>query len=292
MANNNKSKLLSKLRIAVFADKSYEQLFSLQVTPLSLVVVFSLTTILLIVGVIILIAFTSLREYIPGYPTGEERRLIDENYRRADSLANVLMVRDKFLSNIREILADEIPDEAFNRDSIKLSRTPVHLSSIKSSEADSIFRAQIEAEENYNINATPINTGGAVAVDTRLEMMFFFPPVKGIVSQNYGETNGHWGVDIAVPEGTTVTSVLDGTVIFSEWTVETGYVIVIQHSNEILSVYKHNSKIIKKVGSHVMAGEVIAFSGNSGDLTTGPHLHFELWYSGAPLNPENYIIFN
>lgn len=289
MAEKKKSKLLRKLQIAVFADNSYEQLFSLQLTPLSLVVVISVSSLLLIISVTFLIAFTSLREYIPGYPTGEERRMMNENFRRTDSIAEALVIRDKMLSNIREVLADEIPEEAFNHDSIKISRTPVQISKIKSSEADSIFRAQVEAEENYNVSSA---NSATTAIDTRLEMMFLFPPVKGIISQSYGERNGHWGVDVAVPDGTIVTAVLDGTVIFSEWTIETGFVIAIQHNNELVSVYKHNSKVLKRVGTHVAAGEVIALSGNSGELSTGPHLHFELWYSGVPLNPENYISFN
>ena len=290
MADKNKSKLLRKLQIAVFADNSYEQLFSLQLTPLSLVVVIGVSSLLLIVSVTFLIAFTSLREYIPGYPTGEERRMISENFRRTDSIAEALVIRDKMLSNIREVLADEIPEEAFNHDSIKISRTPVQIAAIKTSEADSIFRAQVEAEENFNVSASEASTTSPI--DTRLEMMFLFPPVKGIISQSYGERNGHWGVDIAVPDGTIVTAVLDGTVIFSEWTIETGFVVAIQHNNELVSVYKHNSKVLKRVGTHVTAGEVIALSGNSGELSTGPHLHFELWYSGVPLNPENYISFN
>lgn len=290
MADKNKSKLLRKLQIAVFADNSYEQLFSLQLTPLSLVVVIGVSSLLLIVSVTFLIAFTSLREYIPGYPTGEERRMISENFRRTDSIAEALVIRDKMLSNIREVLADEIPEVAFNHDSIKISRTPVQIAAIKTSEADSIFRAQVEAEENFNVSASEASTTSPI--DTRLEMMFLFPPVKGIISQSYGEQNGYWGVDIAVPDGTIVTAVLDGTVIFSEWTIETGFVVAIQHNNELVSVYKHNSKVLKRVGTHVTAGEVIALSGNSGELSTGPHLHFELWYSGVPLNPENYISFN
>ena len=152
-------------------------------------------------------------------------------------------------------------------------------------EADSLFRKEVEEAERYNVSEKQNTT------DTQLEMTYFYPPAKGIISAKFGDSNEHYGVDIVAAEGTRVSSILDGTIVFAEWTVSTGYVVQIQHDNQIISVYKHNSKLLKRAGMRVKAGEAIALTGNSGELSTGPHLHFELWYSGVPLNPEDYILF-
>lgn len=289
MAEKKQSKLKRKLRVAVFAENSYEQLFSLRLSPINLFISIGLIAILLIVGVTILISFTSLREYIPGYPTGEERHMIMENLQRTDSLILEVKLRDKIISDIRSAISGELPLEALSHDSLQAQQTKfAQKVSFEKSQADSIFRAQIEAEERFNVSE---DKGSQSFVDERLEMMFLYSPIKGVVTNSFGESVGHFGVDIVSPEGSRVSSILDGTVIFAEWTVETGYVIQIQHDNQLVSIYKHNSKLLKRVGSRVQAGEVIALVGNSGELSTGPHLHFELWYSGVPLNPENYISF-
>lgn len=289
MGNKRPSKLNRKLRLAVIGDNTYEQLFSIRLTPLNVFIIVGSLAILLVVGVTTLIAFTDLREYIPGYPTGEERRMIMNNLQRTDSLIAEVKLRDQVITNIRAVIAGDLPAEAFATDSAKtdISGAVIHDISFRRSAADSVFRAQVEAEDKFNVDASP-----SVPADTRLEMMFLFPPIKGIVTNKFGDSNGHFGIDVVGAEGTRVSSVLDGTVIFAEWTVETGYVIQVQHENQLVSIYKHNGKLLKKVGMRVSAGEVIALVGNSGELSTGPHLHFELWYSGVPLNPENYISFN
>ncbi len=244
-------------------------------------------TIFLIAGVTVLIAFTDIREYIPGYPSGAERRMIMNNLQRTDSLMLEVQLRDAVLTQMRQAISGQLPLEAFNQDSLMAEGRKQHIAlSSKISEVDSLFRASVEAEDRYNV------AGQELVSDTRLEMMFLFPPVKGIISNKFGDSSGHFGVDVLGIEGTRVSSILDGTVLFAEWTVETGNVLVIQHDNQIISIYKHNSKLFKKAGDHVLAGEAIAIMGNSGEFTTGPHLHFELWYSGVPLDPENYISFD
>ncbi|MCQ2204412.1 MAG: M23 family metallopeptidase [Bacteroidales bacterium] len=285
MSGEKSSKLRRKLRLTIIVDKSFEELFSLKFNLVSLFFVVGAITILIIAGVTVLIAFTGLREYIPGYPSGSERRMIISNMQRTDSLIMEVKLRDAVLSNLRHALSGDLPIEAFRRDSVaEVAHQQISLSEERS-EADDEFRKRVEAEDKFNINAAD------GLDDTRLEMMFFFPPIKGIVSNKFGESTGHLGVDVLSAEGGRVSSVLDGTVIFSEWTVETGYVIEIQHDNQLVSIYKHNSKLLKKAGMRVSAGEAIALTGGSGELSTGPHLHFELWYSGVPLNPENYISF-
>ena len=285
MSEEKQSRLRQKLRFTVIVDKTFEELFSLKFNIIRLFFIVGALAILLIVGVTVLIAFTGLREYIPGYPSGEERRMIISNMQRVDSLIMEVELRDAVLTQMRQAISGELPVEAFKQDSLKkvAMKQRVELSS-KISKTDSVFRATVEAEDRYNVEDQGVS-------DTKLEMMFLFPPIKGIVTDKFGDARGHLGVDVVSAEGTRVSSILDGTVIFSEWTVETGYVMMVQHDNQLVSVYKHNGKLLKKAGMRVAAGEAIAMVGNSGELTTGPHLHFELWYSGVPLNPENYISF-
>lgn len=288
MSEEKKSKWRQKLCLTVMVDKSFEEIFSFRFSIVPLLFVIGAMVILLIAGVTVLIAFTGLREYIPGYPTGEERSMIISNMQRADSLLLEVKLRDAVLTNMRQVLSGDLPASAFKTDSVRediRKQQKIDISSQKS-EADSLFRKQIEEEERYNVSE-PQSSGE----NMQLEMMYFYPPVKGIISNKFGDSNGHFGVDVVVAEGTRVSSILDGTVIFSEWTVGTGYVIQVQHDNQIISVYKHNSKLLKRAGMRVHAGEAIALTGNSGELSTGPHLHFELWYSGVPLNPEDYILF-
>ncbi len=289
------SKANRLLRMTVFIDKSLEPLFTLRFTPVMLAVGIGALTILLIIGVTLLIAFTGLREYIPGYPTGEERVMIMQNLQRVDSLATELEMRDNMMKNLRAVLSGD--DRVLLQGSAQADSalTPGNvtkeglagLNREKSSE-ESAFITEVESAEKYDVDAGQSETG----VNQELEATFFFSPLKGIVTDGFGVRNGHLGVDVAATDGTPVMSTLAGTIIFAEWTVQTGYVIMVQHDNQLVSVYKHNSRLLKKEGARVKAGEAIALVGNSGELTSGPHLHFELWYMGAPLNPENYINFD
>lgn len=291
------SKLSRLLRMTVFVDKSLEPIFTLRFTPVVLAIGIGAFAILLIAGVTVLIAFTGLREYIPGYPTGEERIQIMQNLQRADSLSSELAMRDNMLRNLRAVLSgdDKVLLKGAAGDTLSTSAASVtqqslaNLNKAKSPEEDT-FISEVEAAEKYDVDDS--GTDEADGLDESLEATFFFTPVKGLVTDGFGMRNGHLGVDVSAKEGTPVMSTLAGTVIFSEWTVQTGYVVMIQHDNQLVSVYKHNARILKFAGSRVSAGEAIALTGNSGELSTGPHLHFELWYMGAPLNPENYINFD
>lgn len=287
MKSENTSRLKSKLRLAILHEHTYEQIFSLRLTPLTVFTVVGSLGILIVVSVTVLIAFTGLREYIPGYPTGEERRMLIRNFQRADSLIAEIKLRDKMISDMHSVLSGDLPEWALNRDSAKTKIADTQNIKFERSESDSLFRLEIESSEKFNIDYAGVSGQG----DNRLEFMYFFSPLKGIITNKYGDRNGHFGVDIVAPEGSRVCSILDGTVIFSGWTIATGNVIIIQHDNQLVSEYKHNSKLLKNIGMHVNAGEVIATIGNSGELSTGTHLHFEMWHNGTPLNPENYISF-
>lgn len=290
-STKKESKLHRVLRMTVIVDKSFEQLFTMRFTPVALAVGIGASAILLIAGVTVLIAFTGLREYIPGYPTGEERMRIIQNLQRADSLANEVALRDNMLHNLRIVLSGEdAPDGEAPAKGDKGLLTKQSLANLNRAKSDeeAAFLSDIESDAKYDVDD---DVDAEAIVDSELEATFFFSPLKGVVTDRFGVRDGHLGIDVTASEGTPVMSALAGTVVVAEWTVQTGYVIMVQHDNQLLSVYKHNARLLKHQGGRVKAGEAIALVGNSGELTTGPHLHFELWYKGAPLNPENYIEF-
>lgn len=282
-------KLSSKYKLAIFNEQTYEEVIVLRLSRLNVFTLVGAFGIVLIVLVTLLISFTSLREFIPGYPSPNERLLIVRNAQRLDSLDMEIRQRDRFINNFQAVLKGEEPDmlsaDASGRDETASQESVAQIEFTKSDQ-DSIFRKEVERQERFNLSVRP-----ASAKVIALENTFFFSPIKGLIVNAFGATKGHYGVDIVAAPGARVSAVMDGMVVFSGWTVETGYVIQIQHSNNILSIYKHNERLLKEVGQTVKAGEVIAHVGNSGELTTGPHLHFELWYNGTPLNPVEYIAF-
>ena len=296
MANNKRKvfieKLKNKYKLAIFNEQTYEEVVVLRLSRLNVFTVVGASAILLIVLVSLLIAFTGLREYIPGYPDANQRLLIVRNAQRVDSLLIEIETRNKFIDNMQNIIGGGVPEDTADEHlddapgaSSEASGSAVDVE-FKRSEEDSLFRALVEKEEKYNLSQRPENSSG-----TGLENTFFFTPLKGMVVNRFGDPRGHFGVDIVAGPGARVSAVMDGVVVFSGWTVETGYVIQLQHANNLLSTYKHNERLLKSVGEHVKAGEAIAHVGNSGELTTGPHLHFELWYNGVPLDPQEYISF-
>lgn len=277
-------KMKNPLRMVVFNDQNLHTLGQFRFTPQSLFMLVASVVIVLIVGVILLIAFTPLREYIPGYPTGEMRQTIVENALMVDSLESELAVRDRYFRDIRMLLAGETPpDETTSPDTI-VRLDQVHF---KKYNHDSLFQEQLSREQ-FNLslnNNAPAHTRG-------ISELLFFPPVNnGVITNHFDAAGGHFGVDVVAKKNTRISSVLDGTVVFTGWTMQTGYVLEVQHEHNLVTFYKHNSELLKKAGDKVRAGEAIAIMGNTGMETTGPHLHFEMWQSGVPLNPEDYINF-
>ena len=237
---------------------------------------------LLITLVTVIIAFTPLREFIPGYPDAHTRRQIVQNALKVDSLEQKLDYWQRYLTTLHAIVNGENPP-AFEAkpDTTVKSKSIV----FTKSQEDSVLRAEIENNEQYNLSVTQ------PSLDNSVKGFHFFPPVRGQVTNSFSLTRSHFGTDIGSAPNEVVVAVLEGTITMSTWTLETGYVIQVQHNGNLLSVYKHNSKLLKRAGGHVKAGEAIAIIGNSGELTTGPHLHFELWYNGTPVDPEKYIVF-
>jgi murein DD-endopeptidase MepM/ murein hydrolase activator NlpD len=241
-------------------------------------------SIVLIILVIALMAFTPLRSLIPGYPDMDMKQKNFLNSLRLDSLEYELRIRDQYFANLNALISGQDPvnyqnkpDSTKNYKKIKFSK----------SATDSILRQQIEEQEQFNFSVSSSNKKVY-----SISQMHFFTPVKGIVINAYNFKENHLGIDIVASPNEVVKSTLDGTVIMATWTLETGYNIQIQHANNVISIYKHNANLLKKVGDHVNAGDAIAIVGNSGELSSGPHLHFELWYNGRPVNPADYIIFN
>jgi murein DD-endopeptidase MepM/ murein hydrolase activator NlpD len=266
-------------------DSTFEEKFSLRLSPLDLFIAVGSLVIGFIILIISIIAFTPLREYIPGYADVNIRKSVLKMALKADSLEQDAEAKDIYISNINSIISGNLkgqvskpekPDSSKNFDKLNLGPSEVDLN----------LRKQIESQDPYSLS---INEAGAVK--NNISSFFFFTPVKGIITSSFNIAEEHFGVDVVAPENEAIKAALDGTVIFSGWTSETGYVIQLQHQNNLVSAYKHNAANMKKTGQFVKAGEVIAIIGNSGENSTGPHLHFELWYNGSPVDPQEHIVF-
>lgn len=277
-----RKKLLHKYRLVVLNEATFEERFSFKLNRLNVFVFGTLFTVVLIALTTVLIAFTPLREYIPGYSsTALKKRAVDLTY-KSDSLERALRINQQYISSIRSVLTGDIKTADFNKDSI-LEAVRIELDSVRfqPSRQDSALREVVAQEDKYN----PL-------IDDQSVNLVLFPPVKGPVSQSYDPESKHYAVDVVTTLNSPVKATADGTVIFANWTPDTGHVIILKHNNDLISVYKHNNSLTKEQGDLVKAGEVIATAGNTGELSTGPHLHFELWSEGYPINPQNFIDFD
>ena len=283
--DKKKSNWRDKYRFSVINDHTMEEVWRIILTRYNAFLLITFIILFIIWGTSTLITFTNLREFIPGYPDVTMRRNILLSAIRLDSLDRELKLRDKYFDNLNSIISGNQPveqsirqDTTKNYKDIKFNTSP----------EEATLRARVENEDRYNLSLGP----SAPESISGLANLHFFPPVKGIVSGRYEVKTKHFGTDIVTKPRAIVSSVLDGTVIFTGWTMETGFVIEVQHSNNIISLYKHNASLLKETGDLVRAGEAISIVGDSGELyTTGPHLHFEIWYKGSPLDPEKHISF-
>jgi len=274
--------LLHKYRLVILNEDTFEERLNFKLTRLNVFVLCGVLSIALVIFTILLIAYTPLREYIPGYSsTALKKKAVELNY-KTDSLHQVITYNEQYYGSIKKVLKGEVSTVEFNRDSIieaaNLDSSEINLTASK---ADSILRAKVDKEDKYSLFETAKSKTNFV----------LFPPVSGEISEQYNVQKKHFAVDIVVAKNTPIKATADGTVIFAEWTAETGFVILIEHSYGLISVYKHNATLTKSQGDLVKAGEVIATSGNTGSLSTGPHLHFELWSDGYSVNPTNFIDF-
>ncbi len=277
-----RKKLLNTYRLVILNEDTFEERLSFKLNRLNVFVLVALSGIILTGLTILLIAFTPLREYIPGYSsTALKKQAVALNF-KTDSLQRVIALNEKYYQSIKKVLKGEVETVEFNRDSIiSAAKIEVSQSGLDPIKEDSILRVRVDKEDKYNLFETATSKASFV----------LFPPVNGTISDDYDVEGKHYAVDIVVSKDTPIKATADGTVIFAEWTAETGFVVLIEHSKGLISVYKHNASITKSQGDLVKRGEVIATAGNTGELTTGPHLHFELWSDGYPVNPTNFIDF-
>ena len=280
-------KIKDKYRLVLLNDQTLEEKLSLRLSRLNVFIVLGSLTIFLIFITTYIIAFTPLREYIPGYASITSQKAVYELQIKADSLETAMKEKELYLENIKNIIAGKEPVDELP---VKKDTTADYKNiSFKPSRQDSAMRAEVERQDKYGIaeqDATEMNPS-----KQSLSSFLFFTPIKGYVTNNFDPADRHYGIDIVAKKNEVIKATLEGRVIFADWTLETGYTIGIQHQGNLISIYKHNASNLKKVGSYVKAGEPIGFVGGSGELSTGPHLHFELWYNGNPVNPRDYMSF-
>ncbi len=283
MAQQNKVKKTRNFRLTLVDDKTHKHLWSAHFTKVGFIVAIISALVMLSAAVFCVVAYTPVRTFIPGYPDAHSKRTAIQNAIRIDSLENVIYRWELYSENLRRVVEGQEPlkiDSLIN--AAQASRTATADAADLLSK-DSLLREVVREEEEFGISARNKR-------DLPIEGLHFFTPLKGVVSQGY-DANIHPYIDITAPAGSVVKATLDGTVIFSGWSEEAGNTIQIQHESDIVSIYKHNEKLLKKVGEKVAAGAPIALVGNTGDISTGTHLHFELWHKGETVDPTLYIKF-
>ena len=279
-----KKKLLHKYRMVILNEDTFEERISLKLTRLNVFILVTISAFLLIAGTTVLIAFTPLKEYIPGYSSTRLKAKATELTFKTDSLETALALNNQYYESIKKVLTGDVKAVEFNRDSIlEAARINPDSIDLTPSQEDLNLREVVAQEDKYNV---------ADVTETSNLDVTLFAPVNGTISEGYNFKEKHFAVDVIVSKDAPVKSAADGTVIFAEWTAETGYVMIVEHGNGLLTVYKHNSALQKEQGELVNAGEVIATAGSTGEYTTGPHLHFEIWSNGYPINPSDLIDFN
>ena len=270
-------------RLTLLDDQTHKRLGGYRFTKFAAILAIVTVAVVVVGGIYSLIAFTPLRTTIPGYPDAHSKRLAIDNAIKIDSLENVITRWELYSENLSRVLAGQ---ETLSIDSIIRGNTTRYLRAKSAEELrkqDSILRANVVAEEQFGVS-------GGARRDLPIEGIHFFTPLKGVVSQGYDMVL-HPAIDITAPQGTVVMAVLGGTVISDSWNDESGYTLAIQHEGDIISIYKHNQKLLRRTGDKVTAGTPVALVGSTGSLSTGDHLHLELWYKGEAVDPAKYINF-
>jgi len=279
-------------RLGVMNSETFEEVGSYKLSLLNLYIILSGIAVAVAILVIVVIVFTPIKRYIPGYGDVKQQTELALLNKKIHELEDDLEAYGQYTDNFRRILVGEPSlDEAPPLEELEDQEMPDSMLNVERIREDELLRKEIANDEMLHEQELLSKTANFKPADMPLEQMYFIPPVNGIVSESYAIDKKHLGVDIMAPKNTPVKAALDGYVFVSDWTLETGNTIGIQHANNIITFYKHNSALLKKAGDSVKAGEAVAIVGNSGTLSTGPHLHFELWYRGKHVNPEDYITF-
>jgi len=275
-------KLKSRLRLTVLNESTFEEKLSYSLTPLNLIIMFGGMLIVFGSLIYLLVAFTPLKNYvIPDYASSGYREEARIARMQADSLFDEVRKNDRYLNDLKIILSGGTLSNT--QDSTQSMTSSPNLN-YDVSELDESMRQKISEQDRFSIESVE-------ETEDRKKGLILFKPVNGTIFSAFNPKEGHYGIDLVAPKDDPVKSVLDGTVIAASFTADDGNIISIQHANNLISVYKHNSVLLRKVGDMVKAGESIAFIGDSGENSEGPHLHFELWENGAPVNPTQYLSF-
>ena len=270
-------KLFNDYKVVVSSEDTFEEKFAFKASKINVFVLMLVYSVILISFTISVVFFTQLRELVPGYSSSDLLNRAIYLTQKTDSLERQIELNNKFYKSIEDVLSGKT-DEFIERDNITVdsSLNEKNFFSISPNSEDSILRNYVDSQDKFNLTINELV----------IENKMFFSPIKGDITQTFNFEENHFAIDIAADIGTPVKSILDGKILFSEWSVDTGHVIIVDHGDNIVSVYKHNSKSLKEQNDFVQAGEVIAYSGNQGSLSSGPHLHFELWKNGTPIDPE------
>ena len=275
-------RLFNDYKVVVSSEDTFEEKLAFKASKINVFLLVLVYSIILISFTISVVFFTQLRELVPGYSSSDLLNRAIYLTQKTDSLERQIELNNKFYKSIEDVLSGKteefIPREEILPDSVA---PEVSLLTILPNHEDSILRKYVDDEDKFNL------TKNELVIENKM----FFTPIKGEITQGFNFEENHFAIDIAADIGTPVKAVLDGKILFSEWSVDTGHVIIIDHGDNVISVYKHNSKTLKEQNDFVQTGEVIAYSGNQGNLSSGPHLHFELWKNGTPINPEPLLNF-
>ncbi|HRE77854.1 MAG TPA: M23 family metallopeptidase [Flavobacterium sp.] len=277
-----KKQLFTKNRLVILNEESFEEIFSLKLNLMNVFVVVTISAILIISITTYIIAFTPLREFIPGYASNKLKKDATILAVKSDSLALEVKKNELYIQSIKKILTGDLEYAKFNKDSIlNPGNVDISKEELNPSEEELKLREQVAMEDKYNLFEK---------AQSKVNLVLF-PPVRGHITEKYSAVNKHFAVDVAVPKDTPIKSVANGTVVFADWTPSTGNVIIIKHRDAILSVYKHAATLTKTQGDVVRTGEVIGLAGSTGKESTGIHLHFELWKDGFTIDPTQFIDF-
>ena len=277
-----KKKLFTKNRLVILNEDTFEEIFSLKLTLMNVFVVATLGAILIITITTYIIAFTPLREFIPGYASNKLKKDATELALKSDSLAFALKKNEAYIASIKKVLTGDLEYAKLNKDSILASKAEIpNEEDFQPSKSDLKLREQVAQEDKYNLFEKAQSK----------ESIVFFPPVKGLITEKFSLKSKHFAVDVALTKNTPIKSILNGTIVFADWTPSAGNVIILRHNNGFISVYKDLESLTKSQGDVVKTGEVIALAGSTGQESSGIHLHFELWKDGYPIDPTQFIEF-
>ena len=281
--------LQEKKRVVVLDEGSFEEKRNFTTSKFSLLLFFLFSIIVFSILFFLLISYSSIKNFVPGYPSvTTQKELIDKNIELDQKLNDLISKTNKeeqYIANIQKILNGDIPIDRDSSNRVFKSQNINTKNELSFSEKT--IREKVDKREKYDIDVIP---GGALTKDVLPELLLF-PPIVGELTNKMNISAGHFGVDVIAPKNEAVVAILKGTIVYQNWSPTDGHVVHIQHKNNLLSIYKHSSEVLKKIGDYVDAGEPISIVGNSGEHSTGPHLHFELWHNGYPMDPEKFINF-